>query len=140
VPYRKATIRPYGTGDESFLFSLAKGVFGQQEEWSDRGTIRALETETVFVADLDGEAAGFVALERESEAVLIRHLLVSPVHEGEGIGRQLFEYAEGFAISVGAQRLRAVVESDNRRARDFYGSRGFAAAADDLLELTLPHL
>jgi GNAT superfamily N-acetyltransferase len=133
-------IRPYGTGDESFLFSLARDVFGQQEAWSDRGTITALETETIFVADLDGEAAGFVALDREGGAILIRHLLVSPVHEGEGIGRQLLEYAEGFAISVGAERLQAVVEVDNRRARDFYGSRGFAPAAHDLLELTLPQL
>jgi GNAT superfamily N-acetyltransferase len=138
MPYRKATIRPYTAEDESFLFSLAKDTFGGAERWSDAGTITALRTETVFVADLAGEAAGFVALEREAGAVRIRHLLVGAVHEGEGIGRQLLEYAEGFAISVGASRLEVVAEAENRRARDFYTGRGFVAAGDDVLELTLP--
>jgi GNAT superfamily N-acetyltransferase len=140
VVYRKATIRPYRADDERFLFSLAKGAFGQQEAWSDAGAITALEKETVFVAELSGEAAGFVALEREGNTVLIDHLLVSSMHEGEGIGRQLLEYAEGFAISLGVHSLRAVVESENRRARDFFCGRGFVATGDDLLELTLPQL
>ena len=73
--------------------TLAKEVFGQQEAWSDAGTMTALESDTVFVAELSGEAAGFVALEQEADEVLIRHLLVSSLHEGEGVGRQLLAYA-----------------------------------------------
>jgi GNAT superfamily N-acetyltransferase len=140
VPYRKATIRPYDAADESVLFTLAKGVFGQQEAWSDAGTMTALESDTVFVAELSGEAAGFVALEQEENEVLIRQLLVSSLHEGEGVGRQLLAYAEGFAISAGAGRLGVVVEADNRRARDFYSGRGFVPAGENRLELTLPQL
>jgi ribosomal protein S18 acetylase RimI-like enzyme len=138
VTYRKATIRPYAAEDESRLFSLAREAFGEQERWSDRTTIARLETDTVFVADLEGDQAGYVALKREGDAVRIEQLLVSPRHEHEGIGRQLVEYAEGFAISEGAVRLQIVVEADNRRALDFYHGRGFTEAGENLFELRLP--
>jgi GNAT superfamily N-acetyltransferase len=140
VPYQKATIRPYRAADESVLFTLAKEIFGREESWSDAGTMTALETDTVFVAELSGEAAGFVALEQEKDEILIRQLLVSSLHEGEGVGRQLLAYAEGYAISAGAGRLGVVVEAENRRARDFYGGRGFVPAGEDRLELMLPQL
>jgi ribosomal protein S18 acetylase RimI-like enzyme len=138
VSYRKATIRPYRGEDESRLFSLARESFGGQPAWSAPATIARLERDTVFVAELEGDQAGYVALRREGDAVRIEQLLVSPRHEHEGIGRQLVDYAEGFAISEGALRLQIVVESDNRRALDFYGRRSFLRAGDDLLELVLP--
>jgi ribosomal protein S18 acetylase RimI-like enzyme len=138
VTYRKATIRPYVAEDESRLFSLAREAFGAQDAWNDRTAITGLETDTVFVADLEGDQAGYVALKREGDAVRIEQLLVSPRHEHEGIGRQLVDYAEGFAISEGAVRLQIVVEPDNRRALDFYERRSFQRAGDDLLELELP--
>ena len=138
MTYRKTTIRPYRAEDESLLFTLARGVFGERSSWDDRRTLTALETDTVFVADLGGEPAGYVALVRDADAIRIEQLLVSPPHEGEGVGRQLLEYAEGFAIAEGALRLQIVVESDNRRALAFYRGRGFGPAGADLLELLLP--
>jgi ribosomal protein S18 acetylase RimI-like enzyme len=138
VPYRKATIRPYRAEDESLLFALAREVFGSRDSWSDRETLAGLTTDTVFVADLEGDSAGYVALARSGDAVTIEQLLVSPRHEHEGIGRQLVEYAEGFAISQGAARLQIVVEPDNLRARDFYARRSFVGTTGDVLELALP--
>ena len=138
VPYRKATIRPYQAEDESLLFTFARGAFGDRTTWNDRRTITALETDTVFVAELGGALAGYVALEPSGESIRIEQLLVSPDHEGEGVGKQLLEYAEGYAISEGAQRLEVVVEEDNRRARAFYQGRGFVTSAGDLLGLVLP--
>ena len=138
MPYRKTTIRSYRSEDESFLFSLARSSFGEQSDWDDRRTLTALETDTVFVAELEGRAAGYVAVERQGQAVRIEQLFVSPQHEGEGIGKQLLEYAEGFAISQGASLLEVVVESDNRRAVAFYRGRGFAPAGGDLFQLVLP--
>jgi ribosomal protein S18 acetylase RimI-like enzyme len=137
VPYRKVEIRPYRAEDESLLFSLARGVFGDRSTWDDARTLTTLETDTVFVAELDGAPAGYVALEPAGDAVTIEHLFVSPLHEGEGVGRQLLEYAEGFAIDRRALRLEVVVEADNRRARDFYRGRGFGGDAD-VLVLVLP--
>ena len=138
MTYLKATIRPYRQEDESLLFSLARESFGGRSSWSDAQTLVALETDTVFVAELDHTPAGYVAVERADDAVRIEQLFVSLLHEGEGVGRQLLDYAEGFAIAEGAKRLEVVVEEDNRRALDFYRGRGFVPAGGDLYELTLP--
>lgn len=138
MPYRKAAIRAYRPEDEPLLFGLARMAFGERSGWDDRGTIAVLETEEVFVAEIGGGIAGYVALEPGERAVRIDRLLVSPAHEAEGIGNQLLEWAEGWAIARGAARLEVAAEPDNARARDFYRRRGFVAVADELLALVLP--
>ena len=138
MPYRKAEIRPYRPEDEGRLFGLAKSAFGEEKTWDDARTLEVLEADTVFVAEVEGSAAGYVAVERTGDSVCIEQLLVSPAHEAEGVGRQLFEFAEGFAISQGARSLRAVVERGNRRAVAFYRRRGFVRSGRDLYELILP--
>ena len=138
MPYRKAVIRQYRPEDEELLFGLAKSAFGEQPAWDDTRTLEILEEDTVFVAEVEGAAAGYVAVERSGDRVCIEQLLVSPAHEAEGVGRQLFEFAEGFAISQGARALQAVVEGENRRAVAFYRNRGFVPSGRDLFELILP--
>jgi GNAT superfamily N-acetyltransferase len=133
VTYRKAEIRPFRDDDEALLFGLAS-----LDRGADRRTLSVLERETVFVAEVEGTPAGYVALERRGEAICIDQLFVSPEHEAEGIGRQLLEWAEGYAISERAAKLEVVVEAGNRRALDFYRGRGFVEAGEDLLELRLP--
>jgi len=133
LPYRKTEIRPFREEDEAVLFGLAS-----LDRGADSRTIAVLERETVFVAELGGSPAGYVALTRVDDAVRIDQLFVSPEHEAEGVGRQLLEWAEGYAISERAARLEVVVESENRRALDFYHGRGFTAAGENLLELRLP--
>jgi len=133
LTYRKAEIRPFREEDEALLFGLAS-----LDRGADSRTIAVLERETVFVADLEGSPAGYVALRPSGDAVCIDQLFVSPEHEAEGIGRQLLEWAEGYAISERAARLEVVVEAENRRALDFYRGRGFTEAGEDLLELQLP--
>lgn len=132
--YRQASIRPYETGDEPVLFGLAA-----LERGADERTLTVLEHETVFVAEVEGDPAGYVALERHERAMRVDQLFVSDEHEDEEIGGQLLEYAEGYAISQEAETLQVVVETENRRALDFYRGRGFVAIADDLFELVLPH-
>jgi len=85
-----------------------------------------------------GAPAGYVALEQTEQAVRVDQLFVSPEHEAEGVGRQLLEFAEGYAIWQGVPALQVVVESDDDRALAFYRGRGFKPVADDLLELLLP--
>ena len=133
MTYRKAEIRPLRADDEAVLFGLAS-----LERGADERTLGVLEQETVFVAEVEGLPAGYVALEATEQVVRVDQLFVSPDHEGEGVGRQLLEYAEGYAISRGARALQVVVESGNRRAESFYRGRGFTPIAQDLLELLLP--
>jgi GNAT superfamily N-acetyltransferase len=133
MTYRKADIRPYRPDDEPLLFGLAS-----LDRGADRRTLAVLQRETVFVADVDGDPAGYVALDRAGDIVRVDQLFVSPEHEAEGIGRQLLEYAEGFAISERALSLQVVVAGGDRRASAFYRGRGFVEAGEDLLELVLP--
>jgi ribosomal protein S18 acetylase RimI-like enzyme len=138
VPYRKAEIRPYRNEDEPLLFGLAQRSFGQLSGWSDSRTLQVLETNNVFVAEVERTPAGYVAVAEADDAVRVEQLFVSPEHEAQGVGHQLLEWAEGYAISLGARSLQVTVEPDNRRARDFYQRSGFVPVDGDLLELILP--
>lgn len=138
MPYRKAAIRTLRAEDERVLFGLARMAFGEHSGWSDERTLQVLEHDTVFVAEVADAPAGYIAVEDTEDDVRIDQLLVTHDHEGEGVGHQLLEWAEGYAISKGARSLRVAVETDNARALDFYRRSGFAAIEDDLLELILP--
>jgi GNAT superfamily N-acetyltransferase len=133
MTYRKAEIRPFEAADEAILFGLAR-----LDRGADRRTLSVLERETVFVAEVDGVPAGYVAVQRAGEAMRVDQLFVSPEHEAEGVGRQLLEHAEGYAISEGALVLQVVVSSGDSRALGFYRGRGFVEVADELLEIVLP--
>jgi GNAT superfamily N-acetyltransferase len=133
MPSRKAEIRPYQEEDEPVLFGLAR-----LDRGADTRTLTILERETVFVADIGGAPAGYVALDQSERVVRVDQLFVSPEHEAEGIGRQLLEFAEGYAIWQGAETLQVVVESGNERAQTFYRGRGFTPVGEDVLELLLP--
>ena len=133
MTYRKAEIRPCEPADEGILFGLAR-----LDRGADRRTLTVLERETVFVAEIDGAPAGYVAVEPAGEAIRVDQLFVSPEHEAEGVGRQLLEYAEGYAISQGALALQVVVSRRDTRALDFYRGRGFVEVQEELLEIVLP--
>jgi ribosomal protein S18 acetylase RimI-like enzyme len=128
-------MRSFRAGDEGLLFGVAKLAFASQD---DSTTLTALERDTVFVAELDGQPAGYVAVEESGDALRVEQLCVHPAHEAEGIGGQLLDWVEGYAISSRATRLEIVVESGNDRASSFYRRRGFVSAGPDLLELVLP--
>jgi GNAT superfamily N-acetyltransferase len=134
LTYRKVEIRALREEDEALLFGLAS-----LDRGADRRTLSILERETVFVAEIEGTPAGYVALERSGDAVCIDQLFVSPEHEAEGVGRQLLEWAEGYAIAQRVGKLQVVVEAGNYRALEFYRGRGFMPAGENLLELELPH-
>ena len=133
MPYRKADIRPLRSEDEPVLFGLAS-----LDRGADERTLGVLEEETVFVAEIEGAPAGYVAVEAAGEALRVDQLFVSPEHEAEGVGRQLLEFAEGYAIWQGASTLQVVVEEGNEEARRFYRGRGFSSVSEELLELVLP--
>jgi ribosomal protein S18 acetylase RimI-like enzyme len=133
MPFRKADIRPFRPDDEPLLFGLAR-----LDRGADERTLTVLEHETVFVAEVDGAPAGYVAIEPEGSSMRVEQLFVSSEHEDEDVGAQLLDHAEGYAISCEAKTLQVVVEPGNLPARHFYHARGFVAAGEDVLELVLP--
>jgi ribosomal protein S18 acetylase RimI-like enzyme len=133
VPFRKAEIRPFQSDDEPLLFGLAR-----LDRGADERTLAVLEHETVFVAEIEGTPAGYVALEPQGLSMRVEQLFISPEHEEDEVGGQLLEYAEGYAISREAKTLQVVVEPENLPARHFYQGRGFVPAGEAVLELVLP--
>jgi GNAT superfamily N-acetyltransferase len=129
----RVDIRPLRPEDEPLLFGLAR-----LDRGADRRTLDVLEGETVFVAEVGGAPAGYVAVELTEVSARVDQLFVSPEHEAEGVGKRLLEYAEGYAISQGAATLQVVVEDENRRAHDFYRERGFVSVGENVLKLVLP--
>ena len=85
-----------------------------------------------------GEPAGYVAIEESAADALDRTALRASGPREGGRRHQLLDWAEGYAISNGADRLEVVVERGNDRAVSFYRGRGFVPTGPDLLELVLP--
>ncbi len=137
MPYRKAAIRPYKPEDQPILFGRARMSLGTNSRWSDARTLDVLEGDTVFVAEIDGAPAGFVAVDAGPQTLRIDELFVVPEHEDESVEWQLLEYAEGFAIASDSHRIEAVVDGDEPGSLAPFRRYGFADA-DGRLQLTLP--
>jgi ribosomal protein S18 acetylase RimI-like enzyme len=132
-------IAPRTEADLAQLFALAKDAFGDLAGWSDERVLEVLNRDLVFVAREGAQPAGYVAMRRDDDAVIVvEQLLVAPGHERRGIAHRLLAYAEGYAIAERTRSLRIVVEDSNQPARSFYTRSGFAPVEPELFELILP--
>ena len=82
-----------------------------------------------FVADVDGEIVGFVAVGRsrdpDAEGELYT-IYVDPTHWGAGVGRELIRAGEERMRELGYQRVALWMLDGNSRAQRFYESAGWA--------------
>jgi GNAT superfamily N-acetyltransferase len=85
----------------------------------------------VFLAEVDGEAAGFaqlyplfstVALRR---AFILNDLFVGPAWRRHGVATALLDAVEGYARSMQAVRLSLNVARNNPAAQQLYRERGW---------------
>lgn len=89
----------------------------------------------LFVAEVEGQLAGFVCvwLEREPESYLtslanyayISDLVVLPTYRRRGLGSALLAQAEAFVKAQGARALRINVLARNKGAWALYSKAGF---------------
>lgn len=110
---------------DAFLSSFGIGDWEQQ--LSDRAFAHR-------IAEVDGEAAGYVKLgplklpvEVEGPALLLDQLYVLKEHHGSGIARTLMDWALEEAARRSAAEIFLTVFIDNHRARRFYDRYGFEA-------------
>ncbi|HEY5640659.1 MAG TPA: GNAT family N-acetyltransferase [Dehalococcoidia bacterium] len=78
---------------------------------------RELLRSVIWVAEVNGQVAGFSAREND----WLHHLYVVPEHQGQGVGSQLLAKAK----EESPKALRLYTFQANRKARSFYESRGF---------------
>jgi RimJ/RimL family protein N-acetyltransferase len=87
--------------------------------------------DSVLVAVVEGEVAGYVRVNRSTRFSSSDHVLtingiaVDPAVQGRGVGRALIDAAIAEACRRGARRLTLRVFSPNERARRLYESAGF---------------
>lgn len=125
-------------GDAAALTRLAlqaKAHWGytaaQIDAWRDELTVRpeSITTEPTFVAELDGEIAGFCQLAMGSEPVTLEHFWVRPASMRRGVGRALLRHALEHLAAAGRRELG--IDADPN-AEAFYlaaGARRIAAVA-----------
>jgi ribosomal protein S18 acetylase RimI-like enzyme len=136
--FEKVQIRAMRHDDEPHLFALAEECASGHLAADE--TVGALSRCEVFVAEHDDEVAGYVALAEDGGTVRIRQLLVATGHTERKVGDQLCDWAEGYAVSHGCQRMRVEAGGQDQPAQAFYQARGYVMVEDGCLELRLPSL
>lgn len=85
------------------------------------------DLDTTFVAEADGEIAGFIVLYPDGEGGADLGMLVAKSRRRQGIGRALVEAAVSWAQAQGLQRLVLDVFGRNAGAIALYRACGFVA-------------
>jgi shikimate dehydrogenase len=145
VKIRKATVMDYNDLCELFeeVDALHRdhhpGIFKKPEgpgrELAYYSSLLADEMIGFFVAELDGELAGFVnGMLKDTPAIPLlvprRYAVVDTICvrtgiQGQGIGHTLMDTLQGWAISNGAESIELHVYEFNLTAITFYQGLGF---------------
>lgn len=132
----KCDIRDMRPDDESMLFLLAEESLhplavgsGHAELYHPEELIDLIKRATVFVAESHGEIAGYVAVEREGDTLVVRCLCIGPAFEASGVSHQLIDWVEGLAFNEHLPRLRAVLPQSDLPSRHVYGEHEFVPRA-----------
>jgi len=98
-----------------------------------------------FIAEVDGQITGYVRLflNREENRLYVPSLYLLPDFQSQGIGRQLLEAAEGYAVEKCIDELWIGVMVKNRQALVFYRKVGFQFVREEPFTMgktTVSHL
>ncbi len=128
---------------------LSKGVFQWNESYPskdilaediDRGELFCLQAEEeiigiVVVSDIeDPEYQGVDWLTPQGNSAYVHRLAVHPKHQYKGYAKQLMDFAEGYAESMGYLSVRLDTFSKNERNNKFYRNRGYKQLGDIYIE------
>jgi GNAT superfamily N-acetyltransferase len=106
------------------------------QEWLDNPEA------TYLVVEIAEEVVGFLNVRKMSSPALpifqprawahVENAVVAPGHQGQGLGKALFEAAILWAKAQGLNCMQTQVWSANEAARAFYAERGFAPLTEKL--------
>ena len=81
---------------------------------------------------------GIVLLEPvDTKIVKLRQMAIAPTYQGQGIGRQLVQYAEQYAINQHYQQIQLHARC---QFQGFYSKLGYKAQGNPFMEVTIPHI
>lgn len=130
----EVVVRPYRDGDEAALRRLAGEASAGAEV-----ALPPPDRDVVFVAEVEGHAAGYMAVREDGRALVVDRMVVAPADQGRHVGHRLLDWAEGYGSSRGMERVCIPAAGSDRRARDFYARRGFVEAGGALVR-DIPHV
>lgn len=133
---QEVTIRVAGPEDAAELRPLFESSFQQHLESFRTDEIavnldRARVVDIVFLAHVNGQAAGFASLrllpmiEAERPHAELSDLFVAESFRRRGVGAALVHAVEAYARERGATRILLLTGFDNPGAQAFYRSLGF---------------
>jgi GNAT superfamily N-acetyltransferase len=121
-------VRPFREADTAALHRLAGETSSPAEVVPP-----APAGDVVFVAEVEGHPAGYMAVREDGPALVLDQMVVAPADQGRRVGHRLLDWAEGYGSSRGLQCVCVPAEVSDRRAREFYASRGYVEAGDALV-------
>jgi ribosomal protein S18 acetylase RimI-like enzyme len=123
-------IRPFEPADEAQAIALWQRC-GLTRPWNDpaKDIRRKLaEQPELFgvLTDEEGEVVGTVMAGYEGHRGWINYLAVDPARQGQGLGRQLMDWAEARLRERGCPKINLQVRRGNEPVLAFYSALGYA--------------
>lgn len=136
MPYSEVVVyRLYQPVDFPPLYAIEEACFQPPLRFSRRymRQLVASETSATWVAEDDGQLAGFAIVEWSGPpaeiAAYIQTIEVSPDHRRRGVGLQLLRHIEDSARGAGALQIWLHVDVENDAAIRLYRAQGYAQRA-----------
>ena len=140
----KINVRKPRWADVPSLFRVASQAFLENARYP-LDSFESLKTSWRYVAEVDGELAGFLhgsVVDGKKNEVWINHLAVHPRHQGVGVGNRLMAAIERDALRAGYTKTY----TGTPFALGFYEKRGYAvtrihyALTKDLIGRDVPSI
>jgi GNAT superfamily N-acetyltransferase len=121
-----------GILSEAARWLLGRGIRQWPDPFPRDRVARVLERGEFYLARVDGEAVGTVALlwqdaafwgERPPDAGYVHALAVRRAHAGDGLGAKLLDWAEQQAAGAEREYLRLDCPAENVELRGYYEAR-----------------
>ena len=119
--------------------SSYKGVrMEPDQEWARDEALEFLDKGyPVFVAEHNGEPAGYMVCRIEEPCIWVEHIFVSEQYRRQGVASMLFRKAEEIAESMGDDTVYNFVHPNNEGMISFLRSKGYTVL--NMIEIRKPY-
>ena len=124
---------------------IEQGIYQWNAHYPNKAAFASdLQAEVLNVYRVAGRVVGCIALRTDMDAeytpinwltqttkhLYVHRLAVHPEYQGQGIARQLMDFAEGHAKKIECASLRLDTFGINKRNLSFYAARGYRATGE----------
>lgn len=127
------------------LFEIEKDFsFCERKQWAGLKLLLEQHDACILVAEVGGKIRGMctvqlvVSTAEGAYSGWVEDMVVHQCWRGIGIGKQLLQAAEAWAVRKGATRLQLLADQENRSALLFYRGTGWEATQLTALRHHLP--